>query len=569
MEMGRISATEIAGREGRSFSTALADFAGVPSAAGQHHVGINALHLPAMIVAQASDGLHLTASNADLDALFPGGIASIPDLVPLLVDAIASGAVRSQFGWGEPGLSGRYFRAHFSRLSGPHEPVTQALVTLIDFTAEREAQRTLQAEMLRDGLTGLPNRLAFLEAVEAAVEAGGEQASFALIAVDLLRFSRVNEGVGALAADELILTVAHRLRAALAPGDILARTAGDEFGILIPLVDGPHEAMHAARKLHQSFEQPIRLSELEIKIDGAIGCALWGELTTGAIDVLGNLQVALKRAKASGRIELYRPGEVVAARRRFSLETDLRRAIARDELALAFQPLLDLETGTVTGFEALARWTHPDHGVISPAEFIPVAEESGLVLALGRWALDRAARTLAAWDAQAGRILPLQLNVNVSAVQLARDCLVDAVAASGIDPRRLTLELTESSIVCDAERASKVLKSLHELHCTIAMDDFGTGYSCLAYLQKLPIDVLKIDRSLVTDMHVNRDSMALVRAVLSLARALGMSTTAEGIERAETASMLAALGCATGQGFYFARPLGSDAALAYFLSGRA
>ena len=569
METGWTRSEEGPARAGADPSEARADLLTAFAGGRRRQVDLDALHMPAVIVIRHGENVHAAASNAGFDTLFPRGLASVPALTAMIVERLASDAELAQFSWQEPDMAGRYFKVHLSRLARGDDAGMRALVTLLDFTAVHEAQRAQKAEMLRDGLTGLPNRLAFLEAVEQAIEADGGQAGFALLAVDLLRFSRVNEGVGALAADELILTVAHRLRAALAPEDILARTAGDEFGVLLRFVDGSEQAVLTARKLQQSLEKPVRLSNLEINIDGAIGCAMWGGAAASATDVLGHLQVALKRAKTSGRIEVYQPGEVVAARRRFSLETDLRRAIARDQLALAFQPLLDLETRTVTGFEALARWTHPDHGIISPAEFIPVAEESGLVVALGRWALDRGARTLAAWDAFAGRTLPLKLSVNVSAVQLARDSLVDAVAASGIDPQRLTLELTESSIVCDAERANKVLTSLHERHCTIAMDDFGTGYSCLAYLQKLPIDVLKIDRSLVTDMHVNRDSMALVRAVLSLARALGMSTTAEGIERAETAAMLAALGCATGQGYHFARPLDPDAALAYFQSGTA
>ena len=248
----------------------------------------------------------------------------------------------------------------------------------------------------------------------------------------------------------------------------------------------------------------------------------------------------------------------------------MRRALDKDQLKLFYQPLIDLKSGEVAGFEALARWDHEDRGEISPTEFIPVAEESGLILQLGQWAMHKAAETLAEWDRHAGATLPLHVAVNLSALQVARDDVAalvsSALTSSGLSGERLTLELTESSIVQDPGRATRVFNALKSLNATVAMDDFGTGYSSLAYLQRLPIDVLKIDRSFVSGMMVDPDSVAIVRAVLSLADALGMSTTAEGIETVELATTLAALGCASGQGFYFARPLERDAALDYWRS---
>jgi EAL domain-containing protein (putative c-di-GMP-specific phosphodiesterase class I) len=234
--------------------------------------------------------------------------------------------------------------------------------------------------------------------------------------------------------------------------------------------------------------------------------------------------------------------------------------------------LINLKSGEVAGFEALARWTHEDRGEISPTEFIPVAEESGLILQLGRWAMDSAAQTLASWDKDAGEQLPLYVGVNLSAIQVARDdvpaLVASALKSSGLSGERLTLELTESSIVQDPARATRVFDALKALNTTVAMDDFGTGYSSLAYLQRLPIDVLKIDKSFVCGMMVDPDAVAIVRAVLSLAEALGMSTTAEGIETVELATTLATLGCASGQGFYFAKPLEPNAAIEYWKSRR-
>jgi EAL domain-containing protein (putative c-di-GMP-specific phosphodiesterase class I) len=284
-------------------------------------------------------------------------------------------------------------------------------------------------------------------------------------------------------------------------------------------------------------------------------------------DLVRNAQVALKRAKQSGRVEVYQQGEVAVARRRFSMETELRRAIEGGQLKLAYQPLIDLQGDRLAGFEALARWSHPDYGAISPTDFISVAEESGLIVPLGRWAINEAMATLAKWDETFGGVLPIYVGVNVSAVQLVRDDIAEvargALETYKLQGSRLMLELTESAIIADPERSGRLLNRLKELDTTIAMDDFGTGYSSLAYLQKLPIDLLKIDRSFVSGMLGDRDSVAIVRAILSLASALGMHTTAEGVETAELAQTLAALGCSYGQGYYYSRPLSAEAAYAY------
>jgi EAL domain-containing protein (putative c-di-GMP-specific phosphodiesterase class I) len=285
-------------------------------------------------------------------------------------------------------------------------------------------------------------------------------------------------------------------------------------------------------------------------------------------ELFRNAQFAVKQAKSAGFPQVYEPRQATEARRRFSIETELRRALDKDQLRLFYQPLINLKSGEVAGFEALARWTHEERGEIGPTEFIPVAEESGLILTLGRWAMDAACKTLATWDEQAGEKLPLYVSVNLSAIQVARDDVAglveSALRSSGLSGDRLSLELTESSIVQDPVRATRVFDALKALDATVAMDDFGTGYSSLAYLQRLPIDVLKIDKSFVSGMMVDPDAVAIVRAVLSLAEALGMSTTAEGIETVELATTLATLGCASGQGFYFARPLEADAALEYW-----
>jgi diguanylate cyclase (GGDEF)-like protein len=469
------------------------------------------------------------------------------------------------------GVSAQFYRIKLAPLPRRRGSRNRCLLSVVDRTVELQAERTLRAEMLRDSLTGLPNRLAFTEAIENAGETVARDVEHAVLVVDMLRFSRINESMGSLAGDELLITFARRLILALRAGDVLARTGGNEFGVLVSLRRGVEDALKAAERIQDVMKAPFKLSELEIRVECAIGVAL---MSAGQDpeELFRNAQFAVKQAKLAGKPQVYEPKQATEARRRFSIETELRRALDKDQLKLFYQPLINLKTGEVAGFEALARWTHEDRGEISPTEFIPVAEESGLILQLGRWAMDEAAQTLAEWDRRTGETLPLYVGVNLSAIQVARDDIAAVVASalksSGLTGDRLTLELTESSIVQDPVRATRVFDALKALDATVAMDDFGTGYSSLAYLQRLPIDVLKIDKSFVSGMMVDPDAVAIVRAVLSLAEALGMSTTAEGIETVELATTLATLGCASGQGFYFAKPLEADAALEYWKSRR-
>lgn len=471
-------------------------------------------------------------------------------------------------------IAPRHFLVRFARLKTPEEGVVRILVSLLDRTAQVETERSLRSEMLLDSLTGLPNRLALNERVDAVLaDSRLADGAYAVLAVDMARFSRVNECMGAIAGDELLITFARRLVSALRPTDMLARTSGDEFGILMKLDRGLADALRAAERIRAVLTLPFRLTDFEIRVDCAIGCALLNRTAGSADEVLRNAQFALKRSKRLGVTQVYEPVQAQAVRRRFSMETELRRAIEADELALAFQPLIELRTGRVAGFEALARWKQDDAGPISPTEFIPVAEESGLIVPLGRWALDAATRALAEWDRAAGRPLPFSVSVNLSAIQISRDDIAAAVsgalAASGLPGERLTLELTESAIIHDPDRAGKVLGALKELDVKVAMDDFGTGYTSLAYLQRLPIDILKIDRRFVADTLDDEDATAIVRAILSIAAALGMETTAEGIERPELGAALNTMGCTYGQGFHYAKPLGADAALAYWLDRNA
>jgi diguanylate cyclase (GGDEF)-like protein len=466
-------------------------------------------------------------------------------------------------------IGGRHFTVRFSRLTVlPGQP-ERCLISMIDKTAQVETERSLRSEMLRDTLTGLPNRFAFNEKVEAVLaDPNFADNSYAVLAVDMTRFSRVNECMGAIAGDELLITFARRLVSALRPTDMLARISGDEFGVLLRLDRGLPDALRAAERIKAVLTLPFRLSELEIRVDCAIGCAILNQSVGNADEVLRNAQFALKGAKRTGTTQVYEPTEAQAVRRRFSIETELRVAIEAGNLTLAYQPLIHLESGRIAGFEALARWMH-EGSPIPPSEFIPVAEESGLIVQLGRWALDTATQTLADWDRKTGTRLPVSVNVNLSPVQISRDDVAAAVSgalsASGIDGDRLTLELTEGAIIQDPERVAKALKALQRFDVKIAMDDFGTGYTSLASLQLLPIDILKIDQRFVSAMLADGDSTAIVRAILSLARALGMETTAEGIDSADLSEMLTELGCTYGQGFFYSEAMPADDALVYLL----
>lgn len=464
------------------------------------------------------------------------------------------------------GVAGREYRAALAQMA--HDAAPLYLLTLIDRTLEAQTERSLRRELVSDSLTGLSNRAGLEESLESdsGVFSDGD---VGLLLLDLSRFSRINEHIGPLAGDELLITVARRLQSNLRAGDILARTGGDEFAIASRIGAGKVDVREIARRVRGAFDHPFRIGDLKVSIDCAVGCAIQSAGDIGVANLLRHAQIALKRAKQTDRIEIYEPETAGLANNRFSLETALRHAIEGDGLQLAFQPLIEFSTGRVAGFEALARWTRENGQMISPAEFIPVAEDSGLIVPLGQWAIQAAARTLADWDrANGGVQVPVYVAVNVSAIQLARDDVAaivrDAVAEAAVSADRLMIELTESAVIGDPDVAMSVLRELKSLGTRIAMDDFGTGYSNLAYLQELPLDVLKIDRSFVDRMTQDMDKAAIIRTIQSLAEALEMKTTAEGVETQAQANHLTAIGCDFGQGFFYARPMAPADALAYW-----
>jgi len=521
--------------------------------------GLELIPIPAAHVARAGDRFALAAVNR---AYRLGGLGVVSERSPMLralgeqLDAfLRSSELRTDFDWrhGEP-FDCRYFRVTLARPSAAMGDHCQA--SFVDQTSAHRAERNLRREMATDSLTGLPNREGFSDLIEERAAAGTPTA---VLVLDLERFGRLNACLGSLAGDELLITVARRVKGALRTRDVLARIGGDEFGILMTIDDDPGEAHQLARRIGRSLAAPFRLTDYEISLEGAIGIAYAADAGGDVEELIRHAQFATKRAKATGEVEVYQVQAFAIEREQFSLETALRRAIENRRLRLTYQPICDLVTGKVVCFEALTRWLTDDDDEIPPTQFVPVAEESGLIVPLGRWAIEEATRTLAMWDARAGGDCGVQLAVNLSPIQLQRDSLTSvveqALLAAGLPGHRLKLELTESALVTDPDRTARTMRELKALGTTLAMDDFGTGYSNLAYLQTLPIDILKIDRSFITTMLADRDKIAIVRAILSLAQALNMHTIAEGIETPELAQTLAAMGCDLGQGYHFARPL--------------
>ena len=527
---------------------------------------VGLLPIPAAFLARVDGVLRITALNRPFKLAGLDSAREHPPLLDLLGQRIAdfldSDEVATSFVWtvGDA-IDCRYFTVTVARSLATLR--THCLVTLIDDTSRRHTERSLHREMTTDSLTGLPNRQGFGDLIEACEDRSGH----AVLVVDLDRFGRFNACLGSLSGDELLISVARRIKGALRARDTLARIGGDEFGIFMAIDEERAEADHVAKRIRLALAAPFRLADYEIKVECSIGIAFGGDQCDagpnggedGGEELIRHAQFAVNRAKVTGKAEAYQTQAFAVVREQFAIETQLRRAIENGDLRLAFQPICDLSTGRIVCFEALARWCTPEGRDIGPNDFIPVAEESGLIVPLGRWALAEAARTLASWDEKAGGDCGVQVAVNLSPIQLQRDGIVGLVAdtlqRSGLAGSRLKLELTESALVADPERTAQTMRALKDLGATLAMDDFGTGYSNLAHLQTLPIDILKIDRSFVTGMLADRDKIAIVRAVLSLAQALNMRTVAEGIETDALAQTLSALGCNMGQGFLYAPPL--------------
>jgi diguanylate cyclase (GGDEF)-like protein len=431
------------------------------------------------------------------------------------------------------------------------------IFSIRDITARKQAEAALEHQALHDALTDLPNRVLLHDRLQQAIRAAQrDQTAVALLVMDLDRFKEVNDTFGHHTGDQLLEQLGDRLGSVLRGSDTIARLGGDEFAVLLP-TSTLEDAKHIAARLLELLEQPFSLGGLQLEIDASIGIALSPEHGTDADTLLRRADVAMYIAKRNGSGHaLYTAEQDQHSPMRLALVGELRRAIDQNDLSLYFQPKVSLKHSTVLCAEALVRWQHPRHGMLAPDQFVPVAEQTGLIRPLARSVLEAAVRQCHRWRQEG---LDLAVAVNLSMRNLHDAEIVDMIrhllARWGIPPARLVIEITESSLMADAARAMEVLSRLREMGVGISIDDFGTGYSSLAYLKRLPVDELKIDKSFVANMARDENDAAIVRSTVGLAHDLGLTVVAEGIEDRATWDLLAALGCDVGQGYFVSRPM--------------
>jgi diguanylate cyclase (GGDEF)-like protein/PAS domain S-box-containing protein len=435
-----------------------------------------------------------------------------------------------------------------------------------DITERKSMEEKLAYYAFYDDLTGLPNRVSFMEKLAQAITKikQNPQQLFAVLFLDLDRFKIVNDSLGHVIGDQLLLSFAQRLQSCLQPEDIVARLGGDEFAILISGIKSTDEVTCIAQKIHQELKSPFNLNGYEVFTTASIGIALGSSKYIQAADLLRDADTALYRAKEQGKSGhmVFDPTMYDQAVALLQLETDLRWAISRQELEVVYQPIVSIKTGKITGFEALVRWQHPQKGYISPAEFIPVAEETGLIIPIGEFVLRESCQKLRQWHTEFPQLQHLQMNVNLSGKQLSQGCLVEQIQEVlqevELHPSNLKLEITESAIMSSPEQVAIIFKQLRSLGIQLCIDDFGTGYSSLAYLHYFPIDVLKIDRSFINRIDTEHEQLAIVRAIVTLAHNLGIDVVAEGVETISQLMQLRLLQSDQAQGYLFSKALPSD-----------
>jgi len=451
-----------------------------------------------------------------------------------------------------------------------HQPLPGggSLSTHEDITARRHAETQIAHMAHYDALTDLPNRVLFREHLVRALESA-DRGKLAVLCIDLDRFKAVNDTLGHRIGDDLLRAVSDRLRASARPADLVARLGGDEFAIVQAGTEQPIGATTLATRLIAEIAKPFELDGHQVVINASVGISIAPNDGTDPDKLLKSADMALYRAKNEKRdsYRFFQPDMDARMQLRRKMELDLRRALALGEFEVYYQPLITLKTEKISGFEALLRWHHPERGMVPPMEFIPIAEEIGLIGQIGAWVLRRACLEAATWPDD------IHIAVNLSPAQFKhRAVVLDVVAAlgaSGLPARRLEVEITETVLLQDTEATVGILDELHNLGVHISMDDFGTGYSSLAYLQKFPFDKIKIDRSFVKDLSERPQSIAIIRAVTAMSISLGMKTTAEGVETEEELQTLKEEGCTEVQGYLFSKPVPAAQAMLLLQSRKA
>jgi diguanylate cyclase (GGDEF)-like protein/PAS domain S-box-containing protein len=465
------------------------------------------------------------------------------------------------------GAAPRYYDIAISSLRTRKVARAGRLISLRDITERKALEQQLMQQALHDPLTGLPNRTLFMNRLEHALDRGRRRESrVAVLFMDLDNFKFVNDSLGHEAGDLLLVAVSNRVQPCLRSEDTIARLGGDEFAVLIEDVKYTNEPAYVAERIVEELQAPFTLGGQPVVVTPSIGIAVGDSTQDPPEHLLREADLAMYRAKEDGkaRHRVFDPSMEYETTERLRLENDLRRALQRDEFRVHYQPVVHLGTSRTVGMEALVRWEHPERGVILPDDFVPLAEEIGLIIPLGRWVLREACRQAHKWRKRYPAEPPLSMGVNLSTRQLGDSDLVEDVEGllreTGLDPECLILEITESAVVGAEEHRIETLRRLHAMGVRFALDDFGTGYSSLSYLKRLPVSLLKIDRSFVEAIGQDAEDEVLVSGMVYVASGLGLSVVAEGVETPEQLAWVKSLGCELGQGNLFSEPVSSDAA---------
>ena len=515
------------------------------------------------------EGLDLRPNEQTCRSLFEYFATDDADFLPIAAHrrALMGEAVHFESRW-----RGRSLLAHVEPLRDARGAITGTIGVALDISEQRRAEERLLHVIRHDALTGLPNRTMFIDRLQRRLGAG-DAGDVAVLLIDVDRFKAINTGLGHTAGDQVLCEIARRLGRCISPDDMLARFGEDGFAMLLQGVRHKDDAVRVARRIQRDLSLPIAVEGRQVRATASVGVAVATASHQRPEDVLREADTALNRAKALGRAryEVFDENMDVREMALLALEMELQQALVGEQFRVRYQPLVSLRTGAVAGFEALARWQHPTRGLLAPSEFIAAAEDSGLILELDHWVLREACRQARQWRHSAWES-PFGLNVNLAGKGLAQRDLVERVARTlqetGVEARRVCIEVTEGVLLENAEATRATLAGLRSLELAVGIDDFGTGRSSLSHLHDLPLDTLKIDRSFVGQLGHRRESDEIVRTIVELGHGLGLGVIAEGVESGEQRDTLRAMGCDYAQGFLYAPAVPPDAAQRMLALGR-